>query len=361
MGDIMDDNFNLYRRNGKLVYIKQPRFDELSFVKELWSDKKNMGDTVEVYSFPREKWDAFYKKMVSPTDGKNFYSLIYDFNDNPIGEVSFHGYNSATKVARINIRVHYEYRRRGYAEEALRLLLEYYFFEFGGQAVIESINNNEGKALLKKIGFEELNRFRDQGTYKITKNKFISYRVNSSISVAILLYNDIDPMEYYLPFNIFSKANEIIGENYFDIYSLVNDDKITTKHSLIQANNIFNINMYPDIIVIPGGNSTEEIMENKELIIYLNKAYSKCDFIVVFSNGIYLMSDFIRFNGISIPNSKHIIDGVKTVNKDFVDNGKIMISNNLFGHIEICINVIKKIVGFEIAEKICKELGYVVK
>jgi len=64
-----------------------------------------MGELGKTYSFPKEKWDMFYRKMVQPTDGKNFYCLIYSLDDKAIGEVSFHGYNSATKVARINIKI----------------------------------------------------------------------------------------------------------------------------------------------------------------------------------------------------------------------------------------------------------------
>ena len=185
----MNDKINLYRRNGKLIYIKMPEFNELAFVRELWGKKENMGEFGDVYSFPKEKWEMFYRKMVSPTDGKNFYCLIYDLNDKPIGEVSFHGYNSATKVARINIKIHYEHRKKGYGEEALRLLLEYYFYEFGGQSIIDSVKSDEGKSLLKKIGFEELNSVRNQRTYKLTKEKFLSRKINSKVTVAILAYN----------------------------------------------------------------------------------------------------------------------------------------------------------------------------
>ncbi|MDZ4957396.1 GNAT family N-acetyltransferase, partial [Clostridium perfringens] len=121
---------------------------------ELWGDKENMIEVGGTYSFPRTKCEMFYKKMVQPTDGKNFYCLIYTIEDKKIGEVSFHGYNSATKVARVNVKIHHRYRGNGYGEEALRLLLEYYFLEFGGEAIIDTVKTNEAKKLLKKIGFE---------------------------------------------------------------------------------------------------------------------------------------------------------------------------------------------------------------
>lgn len=355
----MSDKINLYRRNGKLIYIKMPEFNELAFVEELWGNERNMGDFGSVYSFPKEKWGMFYKKMINPTDGKNFYCLIYDLEDTPIGEVSFHGYNSATKVARINIKVHYKYRRKGYGEEALRLLLEYYFFEFGGQAIIDSVKTEESKSLLKKIGFEELNNIRDQRTYKLTKNKFISRKVNDKIKIGILLYNNVNVAEYSLIFNIFDKVNEILKEDYFHVYSVANSESVEIKDGSIDINyNINYNNILPDILLIPGGNVSKDEMDNTKLVEYLNDVYSHCDYIATLSNGIYFLNNLINMDGISIPNSKYIINGANIANKDFVDNGKIMISYNLIGNIKLCINIIKKISGYEISDKVAREIGF---
>ena len=85
----------LYMREGKRIYIKQPILEELEFVASLWSDEETMKDIGGIFSFPRSKWEGFYKKMVYPSDGKNFYCLVYLNDGSPIGEVSFHGYDSS--------------------------------------------------------------------------------------------------------------------------------------------------------------------------------------------------------------------------------------------------------------------------
>ncbi len=358
----MNDKINLYRRNGKLIYIKMPEFNELAFVRELWGKKENMGEFGDVYSFPKEKWEMFYRKMVSPTDGKNFYCLIYDLNDKPIGEVSFHGYNSATKVARINIKIHYEHRKKGYGEEALRLLLEYYFYEFGGQSIIDSVKSDEGKSLLKKIGFEELNSVRNQRTYKLTKEKFLSRKINSKVIVAILAYNDVDIMEYSLAYKSFSIANEILKEDYFEVYSLSNNKIISYQYGDINIDKTINDSyISPDIVVIPGGSGVKNVISDIKLLDYLNNVYCNCDYIATFSSGVYFLDKVINFEGVSIPNSKYVIEGVNIVKKDFVDNGKIMVSYNLIGNIKLCISLIKKICGYEVSEELAKEIGYLHK
>ncbi|MGG7142568.1 GNAT family N-acetyltransferase [Clostridium nigeriense] len=355
----MNNKMGLYRRNGKLVYIKMPEFNELSFVKELWGDKKNMGDFGEVYSFPKEKWEMFYKKMVNPTDGKNFYCLVYDTMDRPVGEVSFHGYNSATKVARINIKIHYDHRGKGYAEEALILLLEYYFLEFGGEAIIDSVITNAGKSLLGKIGFEELNNFRNQGTYKLTKKKFLSCKIKSKKSIAILSYDDLCLSEYSLIFNIFNKVNEILKEEYFHVYSISNKENISAKGVSIKINeNLSENKICPDILIIPGGKGIIKVLEDNYLVDSINKIYENCDYIATFSNGVYFLKQVNGVNGIYMPDSKWKIEGTIKVNRSFVDNGKIMISSNLIGNIELCISIVKKLAGDDIARKLAKEIGY---
>lgn len=355
----MNNEIGLYRRNGKLVYIKMPKFNELSFVKDLWGDKKNMGDFGGVYSFPKEKWEMFYKKMVNPTDGKNFYCLVYDLMDRPVGEVSFHGYNSATKVARINVKIHYEHRGNGYAKEALTLLLEYYFLEFGGEAIIDSVITDEGKSLLKKIGFEELNNFRNQGTYKLTKKKFLSFKIKNKKSIAILSYNDFCFSDYSLIFNVFNKVNEILKEEHFYVYSLSNKDNIIINDISIKINeNLCETKICPDILIIPGGNGVEKALKDNCLLENINKIYNNCDYIATFSNGLLFLQGLNSIDGIYIPNSKWKIEGAIKINKDFVDNGKIMIASNLIGNIELCISIVKKIAGDDVAVKLANEIGY---
>lgn len=347
----MDSNINLYRRNGKSVYIKMPEFNELAYVKELWSDKKNIGDTGEVYSFSRDKWEMFYKKMVYPTDGKNFYCLVYNLEDEPIGEVSFHGYNSATKVARINLKIHYNFRRKGYGKEALRLLLEYYFLQFGGQAIIDTVQSEEAKFLMKKLGFEAINSYKSHWTFKLTKKTFLAGNLNSKKVVAILDYNDSNIIERDLPFEIFSKANAILKEEYFSFYYLSIKDI---------ENNLEIKKIRPNILFIPGGKGINKVLDNKEVLLYISEVYKECDYITSFSNGLHLFKDLSNIEGIMIPKAKWKIENTIETNKSFVDNGKIMISSNLIGHIELCLCIIKKALGDDISKEVAKEIGYCV-
>lgn len=59
----------------------------------LWSDKKTMKDAGGIIPFPKERKEGWHNNMVYTTDSENFYCLVYNNEENPVGEVSFHRYD----------------------------------------------------------------------------------------------------------------------------------------------------------------------------------------------------------------------------------------------------------------------------
>lgn len=161
-----------FKKCGNLVYIKKPEFEELNYVAELWSDSETMTDVGGVVPFSVEKRKAWYEKMVNPTDGKNFYCLIYTLDNVPVGEVSFHRFDKVEGKADFNVKVQSKYRSKGYAKEAIQLLLGYYFYDFGGQVIYDDVKNEKGQKALRNFGFHIVSNTDSQILFMMTKDRF---------------------------------------------------------------------------------------------------------------------------------------------------------------------------------------------
>ncbi|MGL4849618.1 MAG: GNAT family N-acetyltransferase [Clostridium sp.] len=354
---------SLYRRNGKKVYIKQPEFNEMEYVSILWGDKETMEGIGGIFHFTKDKWEPFYRKMVSPSDGKNFYCLIYNNKDIPVGEVSFHGYDLVTKTARFNIKVQNKYRHAGYGKEAVNLMLEYYFQEFGGNIMMDTIKSEKGIELAKKFHFEQMGKARDGFIFRITKEKFFSANTGTKKHVDILLTEDMSMLDYSMPFELLKKANEIAKEDIFKIntISFKEDIEINSKVKLnikIEENE----NPNPNVIIIPGGFDLNK--NSKNIIDYILKNYNECDYICAFAEGINYLAKCKELKGIVVPQGEFLDGlsneeklGLRVINRNYTDNGKIMLSKNLMGTLELCLSLIKKVCGKEIEEKLYKEVG----
>lgn len=354
----MNEEFNLYRRSGKEIYIKAPEFKELTFVEELWSDRKNMGEFGKEYYFPKSKWESFYEKMIYPGDGKNFYCLVYNNENKPIGEVSFHGYNPVTKVARINVKIHYNYRQKGYGVESLRLLLEYYFLEFGGKAIIDTVKSSEGKSLLRKLGFEEISSFKNQTTYKLTKKGFLNFKEKNEKTIGILMYEECSFLEYSLVIEVFKKLNELLNKEYFKIQTISYKENLNLNKANVLVDKVIERNLViPNILFILGGNLVCNEKELSFLSNFLKENYNCFDYICVLTSGRHLF-EYYNLGDISIPINKTKQNNSLDFSNSLSDNGKFMVSYNLMGSISLCLSLIRKILGDDVYTEISKEIGY---
>ena len=105
-------------------------------------------------------------------DGCNVYCLVYNENQRPVGEISFHCYDENEKSASFNIKIQARYRGRGYAKAAMDLMLDYYFNEFGGEVMIDEVINERGIRVLMSYGFEKVDKTEVGILLRLTKDKF---------------------------------------------------------------------------------------------------------------------------------------------------------------------------------------------
>ena len=354
----------IYRRNGKKVYIKQPEFEELEFVAKLWSDEDTMRSIGGVYDFPQNKREIFYKNMVSPTDGKNFYCLVYEnLEGRVVGEVSFHGYDSITKCARFNIKINYKDRNKGYGEESLKLLLEYYFHDFGGKVVIDNIKTLEGIKLLKKVGFEILAKYKDEIRVRLSKEDYANTTLGINKKVLILMYDGMNMLDYSIAHDVLKIANDISKENIFEIKGISFQNKIKTYSGFNITTEKLVLN--GDILIIPGGQNFDKELKDKEKIQFLNNNFKNCDFICSEGNGIKFLELCDMLDGIFIPKTENLnidlkdIPERRIIDKGFIDNGKIMLSSNTIGEIQMVLRLIEKVAGKSLAKKVGNNIGFV--
>lgn len=105
------------------IDLYKPELDELWFRQKLLSDSDTMsynkkwGGTI---SFPREKWDDWYRRWVIQHENKRFYRYLTAENTF-VGETAYH-YDDTRDIFLCDIIVLGEYRGRGYGTKGLRLL-----------------------------------------------------------------------------------------------------------------------------------------------------------------------------------------------------------------------------------------------
>jgi RimJ/RimL family protein N-acetyltransferase len=141
------------------ITLKTPSLADLSYRKQLLSNPETMeynsGYDVSYYGynydtgcidFNESKWNNWYSRQVK--NSNKFYAYVYN-NKTPVGEVFF------SEEGSVSIIIEAKYRAKGYAKQALKLLIDKAFNEYGLKQLKDSIPENRIGAvkLFKDLGF----------------------------------------------------------------------------------------------------------------------------------------------------------------------------------------------------------------
>ena len=169
----MENDLKLKSRN---VCLRQPGPGDLPYIRKLWADPDTMSAVGGPIVMDEERASRWFEKMVDPGSPGDRYFLIFNRENLPVGEASFHRFDPGTKTAEFNLKVEARHRYKNYGPEAARLILEYFFGGFGGEVMADPIalENTAGQKALLSIGFEHDPSRKDVFMVRMTKEKFYS-------------------------------------------------------------------------------------------------------------------------------------------------------------------------------------------
>lgn len=351
----MNINDIFYRRDGKKIYIKKPDLVELSYTQRLWNDIDTMADVGKVVDFPRYKWETFYKRSVNPTDGKNFYCLVYTKDNTPVGEVGFHGYDTPTKTARLNIRIENSFRGNGYGKEALELILDYFFQEFGGEYILENLRDDTYKEFIEKEGFKFVSKNKTESVYRLSKRNYLAKSIIKTRKVGIMVYDGVMSGNITTIINLFDKINKILNKEIFSVTTVGTKEKFSDVSGIIDVNvkEILTKDFNSDfqVLIMPSTKSIEALKD--ELIFHnLHNIVDNCDIVLACNEGVIplILTNLLSGLMVSLPKEhqeefKMYLSTSIISEKNIVDNGKIILFNEKDDITLGCLYLIKRLCG----------------
>ncbi len=162
---------------GRKLYLRPPKRSELEYIRRLWSDPDTMKEVGgPVTDFSNEKAEKWFARMVQPGRRTDCYCLIFDPDDQAVGEVSFHNLDWGAMTAEFNIKIDARYRGKGYAHEAMRVFFRFFFSDLGGEVMVDDIalENRTGQRALLAFGFAHDPAVSDAFRVRLTRERFLA-------------------------------------------------------------------------------------------------------------------------------------------------------------------------------------------
>jgi transcriptional regulator GlxA family with amidase domain len=192
--------------------------------------------------------------------------------------------------------------------------------------------------------------------------------VNQPKNVAILIFDDIEVLDFCGPLEVFSVTGLRKNEVPFNVYT------VAEKAGPVLARNQLSINPRytirdcppPDILLIPGGLGTRREMSNAVLIDWIRDCATRAELVLSVCTGALILARAGLLEGLTATTHHGALDELKAVapntiirpERRFVDNGKIIVSAGISAGIDMALHVVARLLGRDTALETARYMEY---
>ncbi len=186
-------------------------------------------------------------------------------------------------------------------------------------------------------------------------------------NLAILLFDDVEVLDFCGPFEVFSVANRQSDRQTFNVSTVAQKTPINACNGL-SVNPKFSLQdcPRPDLLLVPGGIGTRKEVDNNALIDWIQRTAVEAELVLSVCTGALLLGKARLLDGLEMTThhvAYHILremvpTGTVHEGRRFVDTGKIITSAGISAGIDMSLYVVERLLGAEVAAATANHMEY---
>jgi transcriptional regulator GlxA family with amidase domain len=189
----------------------------------------------------------------------------------------------------------------------------------------------------------------------------------STRNLAILIFEDVEVLDFCGPFEVFSVANRYVEPGAFNVFTVAEKSPVIARNGL-SVNPHYRLAdcPQPDILLVPGGQGTRAEMHNEAIIEWIKKMAGTAELVLSVCTGALLLAKADLLDGLEATTHHGAIELLRQVapnttvhsGRRFVDNGRVICSAGIAAGIDMSLHVVEKLLGEEIATRTARQMEY---
>lgn len=195
-------------------------------------------------------------------------------------------------------------------------------------------------------------------------------------TVAVLLFNEIEVLDFAGPFEVFGVAGQYAGQRPFNVFTVAERGPVFARNGLaIQPTYLLNDHPPADIIIVPGGGGyhtdgtpygSRREMDNPAVLNWVRRSAETAELVLSVCTGALILAKAGLLEGLSATTHFSAADSLQEMapnttvlpSERYVDNGKVLTSAGVSAGIDLSLYVVQKLLGKEVADGTAKYMQY---
>eukprot|EP01147_Barroeca_monosierra_P010900 gene10900-2975_t len=186
--------------------------------------------------------------------------------------------------------------------------------------------------------------------------------------VAILLFDNVEVLDFAGPFEVFSVAAQLSNYQLLDVTTVAQTKTLVrAKNGLVVMPELTTSDLdHVDILVIPGGEGSLAIIQDSVLLQWIEQVARNAQIVFSVCSGARVLAKLGLLAGQQFTTHCSAFDNILELEPTaipnrkvrFVDNGKIMTAAGVAAGIDLSLYVVEKYFGKEIRESVSAYMEY---
>jgi transcriptional regulator GlxA family with amidase domain len=187
-------------------------------------------------------------------------------------------------------------------------------------------------------------------------------------NVGILLFNEVELLDFAGPYEVFSVTSELNNHNLFKVFTVTQDGNLikTVNGLKVLPDFSFENHLPIDILIIPGGVGTKTEMNKDRVLDWISKNYENSMITMSVCSGARILGKLGLLDNVESTTHHEVMEHLLQIapttiiesNKRFVDNGKIMTSGGISAGIDLSLHIVEGLFGKDIVDKTAIYMEY---
>lgn len=187
-------------------------------------------------------------------------------------------------------------------------------------------------------------------------------------NVGILIFDDVEVLDFAGPFEVFNVSGEMITPRPFNTYTVaLTPEPIRARGGLRVTPHYSADNCPPlDILLVPGGWGTRSLLDDQPTLDWIAAQAEQVELLLSVCTGSLLLGKLGLLDGLRATTHHTAFELLRELAPDttvvederFIDNGTLITSGGISAGIDMALHVVKRLVGPEKQALTVKEMEY---
>jgi transcriptional regulator GlxA family with amidase domain len=186
--------------------------------------------------------------------------------------------------------------------------------------------------------------------------------------LAMLLFDDVEVLDFCGPFEVFTVASRQTDPQAFDVATVAEKPGPILTRNGLSVNPLYTLAACPkpDILLVPGGLGTRKEMNNVPLIDWIQRTANAAELVLSVCTGALLLGKAGLLDGLEATTHQVGFDLLREIvptatvheNRRYVDTGKIVTSAGIAAGIDMSLHIVERLLGKEAALATARHMEY---